>query len=152
MQSTYFNRIVVVYGHETLWFWSFELNIFQGLTLNFDPDNLPVRQMVIFIVPAEGRLLKVSIFLGSCDGWVVQLGLDRNHMKPKECFSSPHWGTGPPPSTWHCCPTGSWGEGEHAFGVTSSEPSVRLAITLCEVSIIMLTRKPWPERLGCEGK
>ena len=146
MQSTFFNPVVVVYGHETLWFWSFGLNVFQGLTLNCDPDNLPVRQMVILIVPAEGRLVKVSVLPGSCDGWMVELGLDRDHMKPEECLSSPHWGTGPPPRGT-AVPMGHGGRGDMTCLWSNS------LRTLCEAClIIMLTGKPWPERLGCEGK
>ena len=54
---------MVVDGHKTLW--SFGLNLFHGLTLNFDPASLPMRQMGTLIVPAERKLTKVSNLLGA---------------------------------------------------------------------------------------
>lgn len=45
--------------------------------------------MVILIVPVEGRLTKVSRVLGIPGGWVVELALNKDHLKPKECLSSP---------------------------------------------------------------
>lgn len=100
MQRTYFNSVVVD-GHKTLR--SFGLNIFHGLTLNFDSNNPPMRQMVILIVLAEGRLTKVSSLLGSLDGWVVELGLDRDHMKLKECLPLPSPSLGNSSTrTWRC--------------------------------------------------
>lgn len=90
----------------------------------------PVRQMVILIVPAEGRLTRVSSLLGSLECWVVELELDRDHMKPKECLSSTHWEPAPLPPGDTVNPAGSWGVG-HAFGVAASEPSVRLAQLSC---------------------
>lgn len=43
--------------------------------------------MVILVVPAEGRLTKVSRLLGSPGGWMVELALDKDHLKPKECLT-----------------------------------------------------------------
>lgn len=97
MQRTYFNSVVVD-GHKTSR--SFGLNIFHGLTVNFDSNDPPVRQMVILIVLAEGRLMKVSSWLGSLDGSVVELGLDRDHMELKECLA-PSLGSSSAP-TWRC--------------------------------------------------
>lgn len=52
------------------------LNIFHDVTLNFNPNHPPVRQMLILIVPAKGRLTTVSISLGFHDDWAMELGLN----------------------------------------------------------------------------
>lgn len=39
--------------------------------------------MVILMVPAEGRLMKVSSLRESYDDRALELGLDRDHLKPK---------------------------------------------------------------------
>lgn len=83
MQRTSFNSVVIDSHEASLWFWSFGLNIIHGLTLKFDPKHPPGRQMVILMVPAEGRLMKVSSLCGSHDDWALELGLDREHLKPK---------------------------------------------------------------------